>query len=963
MLGHLRRFTPSSRPLALLLALCALALGALVLTPSPANAASANASGTVGVGNPTYRPVNPGTCVPGSETRPYAVVQARLNGTAASTLNVTVTPNGFRAQVTIYQGVFLPENSQVNCFDHPVLSPSAGADASYTTPLTDLSGFPGVTGQTFYIVVSGVSATDLGSFTATIESTNATSVEIGTPAPDPDTTAPVLTLPGNLTEEATGPNGALVPITVSANDDRDGSRPVTCTPTTSSRFPIGTTTVSCSASDTAGNTSHGSFTVTVRDTTGPVIVFDGADTLEATGPGGAAVTYSATATDAVDGNRPVSCSPPSGTVLAIGMNNLICSSEDSRGNRSEKTLNITVQDTSAPVLVVPGNMTVEATGPSGAVVEFTDPTATDVVSGTRPVTCSTTSGSTFALGTTTVTCTATDAADNTATRRFDVTVEDTTAPVVTAPIDLDIEAPTDTGALVTFDATVTDAVTSGLTAACSPASGTRFALGSTSVTCTATDGAGNLGSTTFDVTVSDGQGPALSLPADKTVEATGDNGAIVDYAVSATDAVDGDLPVTCFPLSGSSFPLGTTTVSCGATDAANNETRQSFSVTVEDTTAPDVVLPANVVTEATGPDGAPVDFVASGVDLVDGVVLASCTPAAGSVFDLGVTQVSCTATDAAQNTSAPATFTFLVQDTTGPVITAPVDLAVDRAGPDGATVTYDATAVDLVDGTITPSCLPASGTTFAKGDTTVSCTATDAADNSAMTTFTVHVADPIAPVLTLPGPLSVEATGPDGATATYDTAALDSTGAPVPVTCSTASGATFPLGTTTVDCTAIDDKDNRTEGSFTVLVQDTTGPVIDLPEQTVVAEATGPEGARVTFRATATDAVTGDVPVTCTPASGSVFQVGRTTVRCTATDTVSPRIRARATSSATFDVVVRAYQAAPTGGSNTAAASADGGSVLPAAGSMVNAAWIGLAGLLVALGGLLVGAARRRPNS
>ena len=123
MLGHLQRLVPTSRPLALVLALCALALGGLVLTPSPANAASANASGTVATGNPTYKPANPVTCVPGSEARPYVVVKATLKGAAGSTLNITVKPNGFQAHLAVYQGAFLPENSPVNCFG-AVVSPT-----------------------------------------------------------------------------------------------------------------------------------------------------------------------------------------------------------------------------------------------------------------------------------------------------------------------------------------------------------------------------------------------------------------------------------------------------------------------------------------------------------------------------------------------------------------------------------------------------------------------------------------------------------------------------------------------------------------------------------------------------------------------------------------------------------------------------------------------------------------------
>ena len=73
---------------------------------------------------------------------------------------------------------------------------------------------------------------------------------------------------------------------------------------------------------------------------------------------------------------------------------------------------------------VPGNMTVNATGPTGAVVNYTPPAATDEGDETPPVVCLPASGSTFAIGTTTVTCTATDADDSNSpvTATFSVTV-------------------------------------------------------------------------------------------------------------------------------------------------------------------------------------------------------------------------------------------------------------------------------------------------------------------------------------------------------------------------------------------------------------------------------------------------------------------------------------------------------------------------------------------------------------
>jgi hypothetical protein len=88
---------------------------------------------------------------------------------------------------------------------------------------------------------------------------------------NPDTTPPVLTLPGNLVAEATGPSGAVVTFSASATDETDGAVAVTLNPASGSTFPLGTTTVNASAKDAAGNTATGSFTVTVQDTTAPVI--------------------------------------------------------------------------------------------------------------------------------------------------------------------------------------------------------------------------------------------------------------------------------------------------------------------------------------------------------------------------------------------------------------------------------------------------------------------------------------------------------------------------------------------------------------------------------------------------------------------------------------------------------------------------------------------------------------------
>ena len=80
----------------------------------------------------------------------------------------------------------------------------------------------------------------------------------------PDRTPPVIAVPAAITVDATGPSGASVAYSVSAHDDVDPAPSVACSPASGSTFPIGSTTVSCTALDSAGNLASASFTVTVE---------------------------------------------------------------------------------------------------------------------------------------------------------------------------------------------------------------------------------------------------------------------------------------------------------------------------------------------------------------------------------------------------------------------------------------------------------------------------------------------------------------------------------------------------------------------------------------------------------------------------------------------------------------------------------------------------------------------------
>jgi hypothetical protein len=474
-----------------------------------------------------------------------------------------------------------------------------------------------------------------------------------------DTTPPALHgVPSDLTAEATGPDGAVVTFPApTATDAVSGAVPVSCVPASGATFPLGTTAVTCTATDAHGNTATATFNVTVQDTTPPAL--SGADdlTVEATGPGGARVTFFATASDRVDGPVAVSYSTASGSTFPLGVTIVTATATDAHGNTATKRFNVAVVDTTPPAFGgTPADVTAEATGPEGAAVVFATPHATDVV-GPVTVTCSPASGSVFPLGATTVTCTATDAHGNAATTSFTVHVADTTAPEIHLPAGLTLEATGASGAAASFTVTAADAVDGSPPVSCSPASGSTFPLGTTTVTCRATDAHGNSATASFTVTVQDTTAPVLHVPGDLTVEATGPLGAAASFAVSATDAVDGAVAAHCTPASGATFRLGTTAVTCTATDAHGNSATTSFNVIVVDTTPPVLSVPGDLTATATSAAGAVVTFTASATDTVGGPVSVNCTPASGSTFPLGTTTVTCTAADPAGNT---ATRTFHV---------------------------------------------------------------------------------------------------------------------------------------------------------------------------------------------------------------------------------------------------------------------------------------------------------------
>ena len=165
-----------------------------------------------------------------------------------------------------------------------------------------------------------------------------------------------------------------------------------------------------------------------------------------------------------------------------------------------------VATTTLPTISGTSDVVATATGSAGAVVSWASPTATDAVGDALQVTCAPTSGSTFAIGATTVSCSATDNYGNTATATFTVTVNAGTTPPTFAGVPSDYvdstPAASSSGSTETYTApTATDQYGASVAVSCAPATGSTFAIGTTTVTCTATDAYSNTATATFTITV------------------------------------------------------------------------------------------------------------------------------------------------------------------------------------------------------------------------------------------------------------------------------------------------------------------------------------------------------------------------------------------------------------------------------------------------------------------------------
>ncbi len=500
------------------------------------------------------------------------------------------------------------------------------------------------------------------------------------------------------------------------------------------------------------------------------------------------------------------------------------------------------EDTTPPTIICPPAPTVAVGGDCQAEVPniLDDVTTSDDVTphDALTLTQSPDAGTIIRLGITTVTVTVTDEAGNSATCSVGLTVVDTTPPTLNCPTPQVISADDRCTAIVPnliSQVTALDNCTAAdsLSVRQDPPAGAVVPLGATIVTFSATDAAGNVGSCTATLTVADGTPPEItSCPADLTVPAGADCQAAVPDVLTDITASDnctpaGSLTLTQSPAAGTLVGLGITTTTVTATDAAGNSGTCTTTLTVVDETPPTITLVGAdpIVIECAAPFADP---GATADDICGGIVAVSSSGAVDPSTP-GSYTITYSVTDPSGNTAA-ATRTVNVVDTIPPVII--VNGASPLAVPCQTPFTDPgATASDACAGNV-PVTVSGGVDVNTPGDYTRTYSVTDPSGNMTTTMRTVTVLGPCpACVLICPADLTVSSeAGECSAIVNYPPpVAIDECVVPVTIVCNPPSGSVFPVGSTTVNCTATDGEGRVATCTFTVTVEDRESWVLTCP--------------------------------------------------------------------------------------------------------------------------------------
>jgi sugar lactone lactonase YvrE len=678
-----------------------------------------------------------------------------------------------------------------------------------------------------------------------------------------DTTAPKVTAPSDITVEAVGLENNVVNLGDLSVEDITGVAAITHN--APEYFPLGETIVTWTVTDNYGNSATATQKITVVDTTTPTIDAPSDVVSEAASLEENYVELGEPKIKDIIGIESITNDAPE--VFPLGMTTVTWTVTDTSGNTASDTQIVTVHDTTAPVLSIPENITVEATGTSGMSVAIGEATATDTI---KVDSITNNAPQTFSLGKTTVTWTAIDSFGNVATADQTISVVDTTVPTITPPADITFEAQNPTSNQISIGiATAEDIVGVVLIEVDAPAA---FQLGETLVTWTATDSSGNSATATQKITVVDTTAPVLTPPESLQVEATSELETTVSLGdATATDHIEVASITNDAP---AAFQLGETLVTWTATDSSGNSATATQKITVVDTTAPTIESLPLITVEATNKDQ---NYVELGtIVATDLVGISSITNDAPEVFPFGLTTITWTVQDKAGN-SVNATQQVSVIDTTAPSIVAPDNLTIEAASSDNNTVDLgNAIAADGVEVASITNDAPAA---FQLGETLVTWTATDSSGNSATATQKITVVDTTAPTIESLPLITVEATSLDANTVSLVTPKAQDSVSNVIVT--NDAPEVFPFGDTIITWTATDQAGNFVTTAQQVSVIDTTAPILTVPAD-ITVDAVSIVTAISIGEASATDVT--DLSPVITNDAPFAFTLGENIVTWTTTD-------------------------------------------------------------------------------
>ncbi|MEM7104163.1 MAG: HYR domain-containing protein [Bacteroidota bacterium] len=485
-------------------------------------------------------------------------------------------------------------------------------------------------------------------------------------------------------------------------------------------------------------------------------------------------------------------------------------------------------------------------GACSAVVDFPTILATDNCVNPISVSCTPPSGSTFNVGTTTVTCTATDNAGNSTSCSFDVTVNDTEDPTISCPADITVNNdPGNCSAVVTYSITgigdncpgFTVAQTSGLP------NGVAFPVGTTTNAFTITDATGNTANCSFNVTVNDIEDPVISCgsigPSNILVNPSFETGNAFNIPFSGSGWTSFG---AVFGIDGNIIPPGQDGNFYLKMFGGNSGTFQDHPVNPGDNLTASVYIEnASFDPMLPGCEGfVQLDYFDSGgglISVVESIRIDNTLP------QNTWTQISLN--DTAPAGAATVRFIVIMQCSAGGAVMfddaslinnslggSGGDITVDNApGTCGAVVSYTPPqGVDNCPGATTAlSGGLGSGATFPVGTTTETYTVTDAAGNTAQCSFAVTVNDTEDPTINCPADITVNNDpGNCSAVITYSLTNINDNcpGFTVAQTSGLPNGLAHPVGTTTNAFTITDASGNTANCSFNVTVNDTEAPVI-----------------------------------------------------------------------------------------------------------------------------------------